>query len=195
LNISGRLFEITKNRTQNTLQLGVNFDPQIITLFKEVRNLLCLGYDVPHNIHRLAKISKRVYPFAISLVETVRTYTQTIQKVKEYPEIIMLVASYRNDVQIQIAKGINYEWKYFVETYDCHFHSLESPENQHVIFVREFANKVSIFQDKVDDLINSYEEISHYIDDLKICSYKRTIFQKNFDKIQKNVCKLKFLLY
>jgi len=141
LNVSGRLFEITKNRAQgNVLQLGVNFDPQIITLFKEVRNLLWLNHQVPHNISGLAKTAKRVYPFAVSLMETVRTYAQTLQKVQKHPEIIMLVASYRHEVQVMIAKGINYEWKYFVETYDRHFRSnftggaLDSPENQHVSF-------------------------------------------------------------
>ncbi|CAJ0883095.1 1976_t:CDS:10 [Entrophospora sp. SA101] len=202
LNVNGRLFEITKNRTQNTLQLGVNFDPQIITLFKEVRNLLWLDHQVPHNISGLAKVAKRVYPFAVSLMETVRTYAQTIQKAREHPEIIMLVASYRNDVQAQITKGINYEWRYFVETYDHHYHpnmhmtgSLDSPENQHVTFVRDFANQVSIFQDKVDALISSYEDISRYIDDLKTCLYKKAKLQGNLDKIQKLIDRLNLESY
>ncbi|CAH1756141.1 13650_t:CDS:10 [Entrophospora sp. SA101] len=199
LNISGRLFEITKNRAQGQLQLGVNFDPQIITLFKEVRNLLWLDHQVPHNISSLAKVAKRVYPFAVSLMETVRTYAQTVQKAKEHPEIIMLVASYRNDVQAQITKGINHEWLYFVETYDRHFHpnigSMDSHENQHVTFVREFAKQVSIFQDKVDALITTYEDISRYIDELKTCPYKKNKFQGNLDKIQKLVDRLNLESY
>ncbi|RIA96574.1 dynein heavy chain [Glomus cerebriforme] len=199
LNVSGRLFEITKNRAQgNVLQLGVNFDPQIITLFKEVRNLLWLNHQVPHNISSLAKTAKRVYPFAVSLMETVRTYAQTLQKVQKHPEIIMLVASYRHEVQIMIAKGINYEWKYFVETYDRHYRPNlltggalgDSPENQHVTFVREFANQVSIFQDKVDALIDSYDSISRYIDDLKTCEYKSRKFQGNLKKIQEIINRL-----
>jgi len=202
LNVSGRLFEITKNRAQgNVLQLGVNFDPQIITLFKEVRNLLWLNHQVPHNISGLAKTAKRVYPFAVSLMETVRTYTQTLQKVQKHPEIVMLVASYRHEVQVMIAKGINYEWKYFVETYDRHFRpnftggALDSPENQHVSFVREFANQVSIFQDKVDALIDSYDDISRHIDDLKTCPYKARKFQGNLEKIQKLIDRLNLESY
>ncbi|CAB4481707.1 unnamed protein product [Rhizophagus irregularis] len=190
LNVSGRLFEITKNRAQgNVLQLGVNFDPQIITLFKEVRNLLWLNHQVPHNISSLAKTAKRVYPFAVSLMETVRTYAQTLQKVQKHPEIIMLVASYRHEVQVMITKGINYEWKYFVETYDRHYRTNllnggALDENQHVTFVREFANQVSIFQDKVDALIDSYDSISRHIDDLKTCAFKGRKFQANLKKIQ-----------
>jgi dynein heavy chain 1 len=48
--------------------LAINFDPQIITLFKEVRNLLWLGFSVPHAIGNVAKDAKRVYPHAVSLV-------------------------------------------------------------------------------------------------------------------------------
>src|SRR5688572_14980535 len=194
LNVTGRLFEITKNRAQgNILQLGVNFDPQIITLFKEIRNLLWINHQVPHEISSLAKVAKRVYPFAVSLMETVRTYAQTVQKVQKHPEIVMLIASYRNDVQDMIAKGINYEWKFFVDTYDRHFRpnlhltgsALDSSESQHVTFVREFANQVSIFQDKVDALITSYDDISRHIEDLKTCAYKNRKFQGNLEKIQK----------
>ncbi|CAG8466762.1 5969_t:CDS:10, partial [Racocetra fulgida] len=187
LNVTGRLFEITRNRAQgNILQLGVNFDPQIITLFKEVRNLLWLNHQVPHNISTSAKVAKRVYPFAVSLMETVRTYAQTVQKVQKHPDIIMLVASYRNGVQSMIAKGITFEWKYFVDTYDRNFRgALDSPENQHVTFVREFANTVSEFQDKVDDLIADYENISRLIEDLKTCAYQIKKFNSNLEKVQK----------
>ena len=55
--------------------LAVNFNPQIITLFKEVRNQLWLNFYATSN---LTKDSKRVYPHAVSLMETVRTYGQTL---------------------------------------------------------------------------------------------------------------------
>ncbi|CAG8602976.1 14871_t:CDS:10, partial [Gigaspora rosea] len=197
LNGTGRLFEITRNRAQgNILQLGVNFDPQIITLFKEVRNLLWLNHQVPYNISTSAKVAKRVYPFAVSLMETVRTYAQTVQKVQKHPNIIMLVASYRNGVQAMIAKGITFEWKYFVETYDNRYRGgMGSHENQHVTFVREFANTVSEFQDKVDALINHYEDISSLIEDLKTCAYQLKKFKSNLEKIQKLIDRLNLESY
>lgn len=106
LTISGRLFGITKNRQQGgALQLAVNFDPQIITLFKEVRNLLWLGFQVPHTISNIAKDAKRVYPYAVSLMETVRTYSQTVAKLHDNPEIAPLVAALHKKAQEQIAKG------------------------------------------------------------------------------------------
>lgn len=104
MNINGRLFEIVRLRAGG-FQLAVNFDPQIITLFKEVRNLLWLNFQVPHTIGNMAKEAKRVYPHAVSLMETVRTYGQTLDLVDANRGIEMLVAEYRNEVQRMITRG------------------------------------------------------------------------------------------
>ncbi len=81
ITISGRLFEIIRSRN-GTFHLAVNFDPQVITLFKEVRNLLWLGgFQVPHAVSNMAKEAKRVYPHAVSLMESVRTYGQALELV------------------------------------------------------------------------------------------------------------------
>lgn len=110
MGVDGRLFEIVRLRGAGgggavAYQLAVNFDPQIITLFKEVRNLLWLGFQVPHAITNMAKDAKRVYPHAVSLMETVRTYGQTLDLVERNGGIEWLVAEYRNEAQRMINKG------------------------------------------------------------------------------------------
>jgi hypothetical protein len=70
----------------------VSFDPQIVTLFKEVRNLLWLSFQVPHAITNVAKDAKRVYPHAVSLMETVRTYGQSLDLVEKNKGIEWLVS-------------------------------------------------------------------------------------------------------
>lgn len=196
LSVSGRIFEISRNRVQkNALQLGINFDGQIITLFKEVRNLLWLNFQVPHTISNVAKDAKRVYPFAVSLMETVRTFSQTVHKVNRNPEIATLVAGYRNEVHNMITKGINLRWDYFVSSYDAHHRPLsyltgtplDARENRHVMFVREFANVVSVFQDKVDALIGYYDDITKGIDEMKACPYQTEKFEDTLGRIQKIV--------
>jgi hypothetical protein len=115
MGVSGRLFEIVKLRSSGTgtggekagYMLAVNFDPQVITLFKEVRNLLWLGFQVPHAIGNMAKDAKRVYPHAVSLMETVRTYGQTLHLVEENQVIEMLVAEYRNEAQNMVTRGVS----------------------------------------------------------------------------------------
>ncbi|KAF5338021.1 hypothetical protein D9611_014642 [Ephemerocybe angulata] len=98
MGVDGRLFEIVKVRVATTgasaiaapassgctitsgqFQLAVNFDPQIITLFKEVSNL----FQVPHAVTNMAKDAKKVYPHAVSLMETVGTYGQMLDLVPE----------------------------------------------------------------------------------------------------------------
>ena len=102
--INGRLFEIIRLRGGG-FQLAVNFDPQIITLFKEVRNLLWLNYQVPHVISNMAKDAKRVYPHAVSLMETVRTYVQILDLIEKNQVIEILVAEFRNETQRMITRG------------------------------------------------------------------------------------------
>lgn len=114
MGVTGRLFEIVRLRGGG-YQLAVNFDPQIITLFKEVRNLLWLGFQVPHAINNMAKDAKRVYPHAVSLMETVRTYGQTLHLVEKNKAIEMLVAEYRNEAQAMVTKGA-LQWP---NTWEC----------------------------------------------------------------------------
>ena len=104
MGINGRLFEIIRLRGGG-FHLAVNFDPQIITLFKEVRNLLWLNYQVPHVISNMAKDAKRVYPHAVSLMETVRTYAQTLDLIEKNQVIEILVAEFRNETQRMITRG------------------------------------------------------------------------------------------
>lgn len=107
--VRGRLFEVLRSRSTTTTGvhyvLAVNFDPQIITLFKEARNLLWLGLNVPHNLSTLAKDAKKVYPHAVSLMETVRTYDQTVEVIARNPDVAMLLAEYQIQTQDMISKG------------------------------------------------------------------------------------------
>lgn len=59
----------------------VNFLREIITLYKEVRNLKALGFRVPLAIVNKAHQANQLYPFAVSLIESVRTYERTLEKV------------------------------------------------------------------------------------------------------------------
>ncbi|KNC98573.1 uncharacterized protein SPPG_06258 [Spizellomyces punctatus DAOM BR117] len=176
LSVTGRIFEISRNRAQgNILQLGINFESQTITLFKEVRNLLWLNFQVPHTVANIAKDAKRVYPFAVSLSETVRTYTQTAYNVDRHDGISTLVAGYRRDVHSHISRGIQLRWDYF---------------NRHVVFVRDFASVVTIFQDKVNSAIVVSDEIHQTIGQLKTCRFERNAFQDRLTKIQKLIDRL-----
>lgn len=115
LGVSGRIFTIestrARGRTGNMLKLKVNFLPEIITLSKEVRNLKWLSFRVPLAIVNKAHQANQLYPFAISLIESVRTYERTCEKVEERSSISLLVAGLKKEVQALITEGITLVWE------------------------------------------------------------------------------------
>lgn len=204
ISISGRLFNINKNRAAGyALELAVNFDPQVIALFKETRNLTWLNYQVPHAINNVSKEAKRVYPFAVSLMESVRTFAQTTRQITEMAHVAILLGGYQNDVHALIAKGIPLKWESFVHSYDIHIkpqpyltngtakHSNAGlGESAHVQFVREFAAAVSMLQGKTETLSTISGTIQAALGELETCPYDGPSFQAKLDTIQMAVDQL-----
>lgn len=84
----------------------VNFHPEVITLSKEVRNFKNLGFRVPLGIVNKAHQANQLYPYAISLIESTKTYEKTLEKLEAKDNIASLVAGVRKEVQTLIAEGI-----------------------------------------------------------------------------------------
>jgi dynein heavy chain 1 len=209
LTVIGRLFDVVRTRAtaqnaQGQLQLVVQFDPQVIALFKEVRALIWLGFPVPLTISHRAKDAKRVYPHAVSLMESVRIYSQTIDLVENNPDIAILLASYRSHAQQMISRGrsspvavihtdssgINMQWDHLVNAYDGHRYlpgAADGRESRHFVFVREFASVISLLQDKATTLIDTANEISRMVEELGKCEFTTEAFSALLGQIQKTV--------
>ncbi|KAF2733638.1 dynein heavy chain [Polyplosphaeria fusca] len=200
LSISGRLFAVNKNRAAgNILELNVNFDAQVIALFKEVRNLTWRGYQVPHGINNISKEAKRVYPYAVSLMESVRTYTQTVRSISEMAGVALLLNGYLNDAQGLVIKGVPLKWESFVHAYDLYLRQSTFPsgapgtarsESKHVQFVREFAAATSLLQTKVATLLTINATVEKALKDLETCPYTAEIFRQHLEIIQRSVDQL-----
>ena len=187
LGVSGFIFsiEIVRSRQANVgkqLRLKVNFMPEIITLSKEVRNLKWLGFRVPLAIVNKAHQANQLYPFAISLIETVRTYERTCSKVEEKSNTALLVAGMRRDIQNCIAEVkcnnpiILLDLLRLSNIYYFCFSILQG--NQLVWesykldpYVQKFADVVSTFQERVDDLLVAEEQIEVEVKALDTCVY------------------------
>ncbi|XP_069594120.1 cytoplasmic dynein 1 heavy chain 1 isoform X2 [Ranitomeya imitator] len=175
LGVAGRIFAIestrARGRTGNVLKLKVNFLPEIITLSKEVRNLKWLGFRVPLAIVNKAHQANQLYPFAISLIESVRTYERTCEKVEERNSISLLVAGLKKEVQALIAEGIALVWEsYKLDPY-----------------VQRLAETVFNFQEKVDDLLIIEEKIDLEVRSLETCMYEHKTFSEILNRVQKAV--------
>ncbi|EPQ28904.1 uncharacterized protein PFL1_03705 [Pseudozyma flocculosa PF-1] len=199
MNISGRVFDVTRNRAAgNAFQLVVSFDGHTITLFKEVRNLIWLNFQIPHAITNLAKDAKKVYPNAVSLMETVRTYNQTCNLVKANPGVACLLAQVYSDAHQLISQGMALRWEHFANIYESHRAAAYLPgaiadtgrENKQIAFVRHFASIVSLFQDKTMEVIEVQRDMLSVIEDLGTCEYSAHAFSERLLRIQQTIDKL-----
>ncbi|XP_066987022.1 dynein heavy chain, cytoplasmic isoform X2 [Macrobrachium rosenbergii] len=192
LGVSGRIFAIEMHRSRtgkgNEYKLKVNFLPEIITLSKEVRNLKNLGFRVPLAIVNKAHQANQLYPFAISLIESVRTYERTLEKLlsrggpnspaikssslmEDKTNILLLVAGMRKEVQGLLSEGMSLVWEsYKLDPY-----------------VQRLAECIFNFQEKVDDLLVLEEQLDVDVRSLDVCQYSHSTFAEILNKIQKAV--------
>ena len=202
--IQGRLFGITKNRSMgNLLELNINFDSQVIVLFKEVRNLIWLNYQIPHAVSTVSKDAKRVYPYAVSLMESVRLLAQTNRVIETMPNMAILLGGYQREIQHLIQTGMNLKWESFVHSYDLHVKqtplfpgtSVRSApsnrgESKHVQFVRDFASTASTLQDKVCALQGINDSVQKTMQELQTCPYVSSALAPRVESIQTAVDQL-----
>lgn len=205
LTIDGSLFDIHRNRAAgNMLELTVKFDPQIIVLFKEVRNLTWLNYQIPHVIGTVSKEAKKVYPFAVSLMDSARSLNQTTRVIDSMQKVAILLSGYERDMQSLIAMGVTLRWESFVHSYDLHmqqrpntasgttsrFAPTNRGESQHVKFVREFAAGASVLQGKTSTLRGINETVDNAMKELQTCPYDAAAFRLRLETIQTSIDQL-----
>ncbi|XP_055383630.1 dynein heavy chain, cytoplasmic isoform X2 [Condylostylus longicornis] len=194
---NGRIFTIEPARSRigrgSILKLRVNFLPEIITLSKEVRNIKNLGFRVPLAIVNKAHQANQIYPYAISLIESVRTYERTLEKlnnnrtlaqnstfkIEERASIVPLVAGLRKDVLGLVAEGIGLVWESF---------KLDP-------YVQRLSECVTQFQEKVEDLLVVEEQLDVDVRSLETCPYSAATFADILSKIQHAVDDLSLRQY
>ncbi|KAK9435031.1 Dynein heavy chain, cytoplasmic [Metarhizium brunneum] len=212
ISISGQLFEIARVRSAGgILELAVNFDPQIITLFKETRNLTWQSYSVPHAVTTVSKDAKRVYPYAVSLMESVRTLSQTLRQISTMGEESVLLNGYRNDVYKLIGDGVPLRWESFINSHELfyaeqrqarpmlpggtEFTLSKSNESKHGMFIRGFAAAVSVLQSKAVALNHIHAIVEQALKEISSCPYESSAFQSRLNTIQTAVDQLNLEQY
>lgn len=204
VSITGRLFNIQRSRALgNSLELIVNFDPQVIALFKEVRNLAWLNFSIPHAINTVSKDAKLVYPYAVSLMESVRSLTQTLRLIESMSKVSLLLSGYQREVQLLIHKGVPLKWESIVHSYDLHvkqtpFSANETAgrtESKHVQYVTDFAALASVLQAKTSSLQDIDNKILGAMSELADCPYTASALRSKLDIIQTAVDQLNLESY
>lgn len=173
--VVGRIFAIdslkARGGPKSLLKIRVNFTRDVITLAKEVRNLKWLGFRVPLAIVRQANDANQYYPFAISLIESVKTYEITNDKVFDRGSMSPLVSGVRRDIQSLMSEGIGLEWQSY----------------KLMPYVMRLSEAVTGYQEKVDELMSNIQKIDIEVQSLAICAFKKETFQEILSRIQKAI--------
>ncbi|ORY81439.1 dynein heavy chain, cytosolic [Protomyces lactucae-debilis] len=187
IKLRGALVRISRNRAAgNKPELTVNFDSHIITLFKEVRNLLWLGFQVSHSIISAAKDAQRLYPYAVSLVETIKTISQTADKIDAVPDLEMLLAQDQVRTQHLLEQGFPLQWENFVGLVSVDGVGLETHlrESRHIQFVKDLASSASSLQANTELLVGLGDDIRMHRNALKSCEYGSSSFRRHLSGLQ-----------
>ncbi|KAK5998324.1 Dynein heavy chain [Cladobotryum mycophilum] len=212
ISIHGQLFDINRVRSAGgILELNVNFDPQIITLFKETRNLTWQSYLVPHAVTTVSKDAKRVYPYAVSLMEGVRTLSQILRQIADMGEESILLNGYKNEVYKLINDGVPLRWESFINSHELFyadqrqirpllptntgFGIAKNAESKHGMFIYGFSAAVSVLQTKTVALNFIHTSIEQNLKELSSCPYDAAAFQTRLDAIQASVDQLNLEQY
>lgn len=77
-------------------------------------------------------------------------------------------------------------WDQFVNQFDASRYVTggDARDHRHIQFVREFASVVSILQDKTNNVIDLYKDITRAIEELATCPYTSEAFTDLLGKIQ-----------
>ena len=186
-NNEGKGMEKRQQQQQQELMLKVSFDPDIIMLFKEVRNLHWLNqsnhdrnhFRVPYTLKIISDEAKEKYPYAMALNETLRTYQNTLLKVNE--SLKPLVAGLHRSVQSKIHGAFKNRIRWDSE-------GLE-------MYVKELSEQIYSLQERVEDLLDKYSLLKTYIQELSTCSYMKNSFNDILCNIQKVVDELNLAEY
>jgi hypothetical protein len=63
-----------------------------------------MGFRIPLPVVNKAHQANQLYPFAISLLESVRTYDSINEKIADKRDMVLLVAGHKRDIQNQISE-------------------------------------------------------------------------------------------
>eukprot|EP01105_Mastigella_eilhardi_P022506 TRINITY_DN553_c0_g1_i1.p1 TRINITY_DN553_c0_g1~~TRINITY_DN553_c0_g1_i1.p1 ORF type:complete len:4613 (+),score=1400.71 TRINITY_DN553_c0_g1_i1:1522-13839(+) len=162
-----RIMTVIPKGTQ--LMLQIDFDEALISLFKEVRNLQWLGFQIHFQIRLTAIMSKQIYPLAISLKDSFNMYFQMSAKIPS--DVEQLLSAERAQIQSLLTEGANYAWKH----------------GQIGAFVGRLTASVGSFSHKVEDLLVKHRDLEVHLEQLRTCPFEAEKIIAVMQCLQKDV--------
>ncbi|AAS51484.1 ACR258Wp [Eremothecium gossypii ATCC 10895] len=96
--------------TNEEYELHVNFDSVVGSLFKEVRNLMWMGFNVPSNIIKNSRRVRSLYPHAVMVSELLQTFVSAVQSFQERPHTWLLLKDETENIWQLLSAMITDTW-------------------------------------------------------------------------------------
>jgi len=162
-----KIFAVIPKKRSDKVELIVNFDEKVISLFKEVRNFRWLSLKVPFTLQFKANEVQQIYPNALSLQDSLRTFNMISNKIDE--RLAKLVASHKKDVMNTITTGASLTWSF----------KIQLPK-----YVKILADKVNALEDVVNYLTEKIDKIYSVMTTLKTCPLESVALTEKLKTIQ-----------
>ncbi|CUS24649.1 LAQU0S18e01090g1_1 [Lachancea quebecensis] len=103
------IFKVLKDNNGYTIFVNSNRDFR--DLFKEVRNLCWMGYELPSSLFKASTVLRDLYPVAIEIMELLDTFIQITNTANGRPALNALLGSLIKRSWIALKSCINESWK------------------------------------------------------------------------------------
>ena len=113
--VTGALLRVVQDRSTGTLRLVANYDAQAFAFADEAHALTMLGVSIPQALVSAALDARRIYPFALSIVHSLRTLDKTRARIE--PAFAPLLAHAENEVHALLSQAVNGRWERFLDSY------------------------------------------------------------------------------
>jgi len=170
LSISGYLFKIQK--VAGKKELKANFDDSVIGLFKEVRGLIWMGFNVPRTIVNVAEDGKRMYPFVVGVQDALRRWKSCDQSAGDdfsRETIASLCQNAKKRIYDSVERGITIQWT--------------SAEG----FVTDFVSIVDDYVTRVNTVTEAHSEVLRLLKELETTDYTAASIELVLQQIQTTV--------
>lgn len=144
------IFKVLKNG--GGYAIFVNSNREFRDLFKEVRNLCWMGYDLPSSLFKASTVLRDLYPITIEFMELLDTFIQITNVVNERPALNALLGSLIKRSWVALKHCINENWKAISE-------SEIAATTAAVLDFDENPASLSIFRSLVNEIITRFNSL------------------------------------
>jgi len=156
-------------------ELALNFNKKLFHLFKEQTNLKRLDFRPILSITIKSAEVQNLYPFALSLQESLRTFSYVNSKVSD--KILLLIAKVKKETQNLLFEGLELTWR---------------NETRVEAYSKKLSKKVMDFEEAVNSVIQKTETIEQILTDLSQCEIKEEKIAALLKDCQKIVDEMNF---